>query len=202
MLVIGLPIARELTGIDIPILRSVMHAAVLVIVAGSMRAEPAVFRAGVGLVILGVLLYVLHVLYHSPALEIATLLCMFAFLLTMIIVALRQVGTGLAIDRNRIVGSVGIYLLIGVLWAIVYRLLYMIVPSSFPGLEAREANLEDFIYFSFVTLTTLGYGDILPVTGIARSLAIFETISGQLYVAILIAGLVGAYIARQIEQSD
>lgn len=202
VLVIGLPIARELTGIDIPILRSVVHAAVLVIIAGSMQADPAVFRAGVGLVALGVLLYVQHVFHRTLALEIAALLCMFVFLLLMIAIALRQVVTGLAIDRNRIIGSVGIYLLIGVLWAIVYRLLYMIAPASFPGLAASEANLEDFIYFSFVTLTTLGYGDILPVTGVARSLAIFETISGQLYVAILIAGLVGAYIARQIEQKS
>lgn len=201
VLVIGLPIAREVTGIDLPVLRSLVHASFLIIGAGSLRAEPATFRMGVTLMVLGVSLHVLHGLHEqSAALEVAALICVFAYSLLLAITALHQVSRGTAIDANRIVGSVGIYLLLGVLWAIAYRLLCIMAPDSFPDLNNHQSKLEDFIYFSFVTLTTLGYGDILPVTGIARSLAIFETVAGQLYVAILIAGLVGAYIARQIEQ--
>ena len=201
VLVIGLPIAREVTGVDLPVLRSLVHASFLIIGAGSLRAEPATFRIGATLMAIGVSLHVLHG-YHaqSAALEIAALICVFAYSLLLVITALRQVSRGIAIDANRIIGSAGIYLLIGLLWAIAYRLLYIMAPHSFTDLDHNQTKLEDFIYFSFVTLTTLGYGDILPVTGMARSLAIFETISGQLYVAILVAGLVGAYVARQIEQ--
>ena len=201
VLVIGLPIAREVTGVDLPVLRSLVHASFLIIGAGSLRAEPATFRMGAILMVLGGLLHILHGFHEqSAALEIAALICVFAYSLLLAITALRHVSRGMAIDANRIIGSVGIYLLIGVLWAIAYRLLYIMAPHSFPDLDTNQTELQDFIYFSFVTLTTLGYGDILPVTGVARSLAIFETISGQLYVAILVAGLVGAYVARQIEQ--
>jgi len=202
LLVIGMPIARDLTGIDVPVLRAVLHAFVLVIGTGSMRADPVVFRAGVALVALGVLLHLLHLPYRVPALEIGAMFCVFAYLLVMIAIALQQVVTVRAINRNRIIGSVCIYLLLGVLWGILYRLLFLIAPASFRGLHGSEADLEEFTYFSFVTLTTLGYGDIVPVTGIARSLAILESMAGQLYIAILVAGLVGAYIAQRVEQSN
>ena len=202
LLVIGMPIARDLTGIDAPVLQAVLQAFVLVIGTGSMRADPAVFRASVALVALGVLLQLLHLMYRVTVLEIGALSCVFVYLLVMIAIAMQQVVTVQAINRNRIVGSVCIYLLLGVLWAILYRLLFLIAPASFRGLDGSNADLETFTYFSFVTLTTLGYGDFVPATGTARSLAILEAMAGQLYIAILVAGLVGAYIAQQIEQRN
>ena len=100
------------------------------------------------------------------------------------------------ISANRIIGAVCVYLMLGVIWALTYSLLEAGIPGSFAGLSEQAAGSKwdpDWVYFSFVTLTTLGYGDILPVTSSARAMAYFEAIVGQFYLAVLVAGLVGAY---------
>jgi voltage-gated potassium channel len=90
-----------------------------------------------------------------------------------------------------------IYLLLGLSWALLYAFLNRIAPGSFSGMQhtALELQVWEFVYTSFVTLTTLGYGDISPMTPIARSLAYMEAIVGQFYLAVLVASLVGTYIA-------
>ncbi|WP_140310699.1 potassium channel family protein, partial [Vibrio parahaemolyticus] len=70
------------------------------------------------------------------------------------------------IDTNKLIGSVALFLLLGLMWAVAYLLLLEVDPLAFRGLEAIpwEDNFSNSAYFSFVTLTTLGYGDISPVT--------------------------------------
>ena len=85
-----------------------------------------------------------------------------------------------------------VYLLLGVVWQDFYVLLDIVVPGSFNSSLLTE---KDFLYFSFITLSTLGYGDITPVIGPARALAYTEALIGQLYLTILVARLVGLYIA-------
>ena len=96
----------------------------------------------------------------------------------------------------RIYGAIALFLLIGILWANAYVLIYLVNPAAFafaPGTQAFEPPISEMVYFSFVTLTTIGYGDITPVHPLARSLAIQEGLIGQLYPAILIARLVTQY---------
>ncbi len=95
---------------------------------------------------------------------------------------------------HRIQGATAAYLLIAFSFALAYFLLEFLVPGSFrfPG---GEANLNSeswrvFYYYSIITLTTLGYGDIIPVHPVARNLAAAEALIGQLYPAILLARLV------------
>ena len=96
---------------------------------------------------------------------------------------------------NKIVGALCIYLLIGAIWAVFYHLLEDFFPGSISGLEGHEGPALPWrlIYFSFVTATTLGYGDVLPLTLYAEALVILETVLAQFYLAVLIASLVGAY---------
>jgi voltage-gated potassium channel Kch len=100
------------------------------------------------------------------------------------------------ITRFRVGGAVAAYLLLGLTWAYVYALVEFQAPGSlrFPDSAAPDQNLPrlraDVAYFSFTTLTTLGYGDILPVSPFARSMAVLEALVGQLFVATLIARLV------------
>lgn len=104
-------------------------------------------------------------------------------------IVLYRVFVGGKVNEHRILGAVSGYLLLGVTWATLYALVDVIHPGAFsqnvPGGDRR-----DWIYFSFVTLTTTGYGDITPVHSVARTLAILEALIGQLYPAILIARLV------------
>ena len=89
----------------------------------------------------------------------------------------------------RIEGSIVVYLLIGLLFANAYELIYRVYPDvSFKGLSS--ADNKEFQYFSLVTLTTVGYGDITPAVPMSRSIANIESLLGQLYPAILIARLV------------
>lgn len=85
--------------------------------------------------------------------------------------------------------AVPIYPLLGPVWAILFSLIEIVVPSSFiPTVKVSQpVGDTDFIYYSFVTLATLGYGEILPVTAQAKSFVILEIVTGVLYLAILIA---------------
>jgi hypothetical protein len=70
----------------------------------------------------------------------------------------------------------------------------LFIPGSFSQVDSSEGNYPTFIYFGFVTLTTLGYGDITPDTILARSLSIFTALIGQLYLVIIMAILIGKYL--------
>ena len=100
-----------------------------------------------------------------------------------------HVVSGTKVTRDRLYGAVSAYLLVGMAWASGYRLLEGLHPGSF---VAAQGGL-DFIYYSFTTLTTLGYGDMSPVTARARSLAILEAITGVMYMATTLARLVSLY---------
>ena len=114
------------------------------------------------------------------------------------------------ITSDLIYGSICVYLLIGLAWAYVYSALENIFPGSFnfasnhlqanPSLNGDQIPVSLFIYYSYVTLTTLGYGDITPMTPPAQSIAILEAITGQFYLAILVARLVGIYLSNKSTQ--
>lgn len=104
------------------------------------------------------------------------------------------------ITGSVITAAVCAYFLIGLVWSLIYSILESVQPGSFQISEIEGAILSDLTYFSFVTLTTLGYGDITPSSPPARSLALLEAAMGLLYVAILIARLVGIHISQSMEK--
>ena len=103
------------------------------------------------------------------------------------------------ITRQRVQGSIVIYLLLGLIWAEAYTLAASLNSASFAGTvpQGRNALSAHLTYFSFVTLTTVGYGDILPASLVTRSLANIEGLLGTLFPAILIARLVSMEIAAR-----
>ena len=97
------------------------------------------------------------------------------------------------ITTRRIEGAIAFYLLLGFTWAQGYELVSLWHPGAFAGVvESPDSN--PWTYYSFVTLTTMGYGDIMPVHPLARALAVLEALTGQLYLAILLARLVSLEI--------
>lgn len=95
------------------------------------------------------------------------------------------------VNRDVIMAAVCGYFLLGLMWAFVYFFVETVLPGSFQYAKNSSASNANFIYFSFVTMTTVGYGDMLPLSNAARSLAILEAVMGQLYLAVTIARLVG-----------
>jgi voltage-gated potassium channel Kch len=97
------------------------------------------------------------------------------------------------ITMHRVLGAVGVYLLLGLAWSFAYHLLDVVNPEAFSisgGSSAHVLSASEFLYFSFVTLTTVGFGDITPLDPAARSVVMVEALTGQLFPAILIARLV------------
>lgn len=93
--------------------------------------------------------------------------------------------------------AVCVYLLIGLAWGSLYVLLEFIAPGSFIDTSDQiEINAPRFLFFSYITLTTVGYGTLVPATDQARSIALLEAVIGQLYLAIMVARLVGLHISK------
>jgi hypothetical protein len=108
-----------------------------------------------------------------------------------------------AVTADKIYGALCVYLLIGLTWGFMFLTLEGVQPGSFQFGQARSSGIEKdpatLVYFSFVTLSTVGYGDITPLSPPARSFAFMEAIIGQIYLAVLVARLVGLYIAYAME---
>jgi ion channel len=109
----------------------------------------------------------------------------------------REVFASGKITYHRIMGAISLYLLVGLTFVALFTFVGLIIPNSFSGLSFKDnvALASNLNYFSFVTLTTVGYGDIVPVHPIARSLCNLESIIGQLFPATLLARLVSLEVA-------
>ena len=106
------------------------------------------------------------------------------------LVVLVQTFRGGPVSMHRVQGAIAAYLLLGLVWGYAYELVAALHPGAFASAHATAGEDRSLIYFSFVTLTTVGYGDITAVHPAARSLALLEALTGQLYPAILLARLV------------
>ena len=131
----------------------------------------------------------------EPWVEVTGLVSVSLFL----VVVLWQTLRDERVTRHRIQGAIAAYLLLGVLWAYAYALVAQLHPNAFSGPVRTEDGPRAFFYFSFLTLTTVGYGDVLAVHPAARSLAMLEAVTGPLYLAILIARLVSLGVASDLE---
>jgi voltage-gated potassium channel Kch len=111
----------------------------------------------------------------------------------------RALVTEKKVTSDSIKGGICIYFLFGILWGIIYRILDFFDPSAFLFQAPAVRNL---FYFSYVTLTTVGYGDIVPASPPAQTLAFMEAVTGQIFLAVFIARLMGLHIAHVINRKD
>jgi Ion channel len=167
---------------------SLLLVVAVLIVSRSVSAVIAVLVA-IGLVLIATVLRL-----HRPS-ELDIYLDASAWLIasvTLGIVVARAVFAPGRVTFHRIVGAVQLYLDIGLMFVALFCFVALTVPDAFVGLKVKDnlALVDNLIYFSFVTLTSVGYGDVTPLHPYARSLANVEAIIGQLYPATLLARLV------------
>lgn len=124
-----------------------------------------------------------------------------------IVVHFKRVFYAQEYRKDSIFGSVCVYLLLGFFFSLIYGIIEHIHPGSYAGFYTSTINadkildlsemFQNFLYFSFVTQTTLGYGDIVPQTHLTQNIAITQAIMGQFYIAILVAGLLGKMLRNK-----
>ena len=163
----------------------------------SIKSDQQWFNSGLLLIAAVILVSVLSWLLDYSELNIAHHLLLLSFFVLSAKQAASQVLFSGRVDGNKVVGSICIFLLIGLIWAMLYLIATELIPSAFNGLSA--ATWSDLIYYSFVTLTTLGYGEITPIAPLTRFMAYIEAVIGLFYMAIVVASLVGARMAQVIE---
>lgn len=132
----------------------------------------------------------------AEILSVVVYLCFFLYCLPALTFSLfRQPKVTLDV----LFGAVCAYLLLGIIFGLVFKLLELLQPDSFQWLDAYKTSdvKPNFFYFSFVTLSTLGYGDFLPVSAPAQMLSAFEAVLGQVYLAFLFAMLLGMFLAQR-----
>jgi hypothetical protein len=155
-----------------------------------------IFKFGLALALLTVTFTAIDIFFDSIIIELCLNAAVLSFSIGSAVIAAKHVFGGTKIDRNLLFGAMCVYLLMGLIWAILYGLIFQFLPGSFYGIQGIDgkAPMDTLLYYSFVTLASLGYGDITPVAPLARTLAYLEVVSGQLYIAIMLAGLVGLFL--------
>ena len=136
----------------------------------------------------------LHPLWGLDATYVVDSLLMIGLALFVLAMVLVRVIGADQVGADTICGAIAAYLLIGVVWAVCYGVIEALVPGSFGFTEQElETVWTQLLYYSLVTLTTLGYGDITPIGAVARMWSALESVTGTLYLAVLISRLVSLY---------
>ncbi|MGZ4957815.1 MAG: ion channel [Methylomonas sp.] len=194
---LAMPFSSDLPGIERYSI-ALSFCLFMLIAVWSLAASRRVFRFGVLLVLIITGIAGMNIFAGSSrALEPVGLALVLIFCCLSCYIAARNVFVWHRVDLNSIVGAFCVYLLFGMIWALMYRLLNHYGLATFSGNVAGNERelLPDLIYFSFVTLASLGYGDISPIGGLAKTFAYLEAVVGQFYLAVMVATLVGVYSA-------
>ena len=173
------------------------------------RTRRAVVIVATG-VVLVVILQITNLSVESTAFAITRHALGLALLSYIILILLQHLFASTRVTPETICASLCVYLVLGILWSLVYVLIEKIAPGSFALSESEappasaEGSGDGFgtysavpLYYSFVTLTTLGYGDVLPVKPMAQMVVVIEAIVGPVYLAVLVARLVGMHVGQQ-----
>lgn len=189
--------------IGITVLMDIFFSAILISGVYAISRKRGVFLGAVGIAAPALVLqWSLHALKVPLLLLLAEILSALFFTYAVIII-IEYLYRAKNITADVVIGGICVYFLLGLIWAFVFSILEYVQPGSFhvpmgSGSDSHFAyyGMSHFAYYSFVTLTTLGFGDITPVSDPARSLSLLEAIVGQLYLAVLVARLVGIHISQ------
>lgn len=184
--------------------------AVLVMISGVYTVADrrrVLFWCVIGFALFSFVLQLLPYAYLNRSVLLLNNLSTMLFLIVVTGAVLYRVLRKGPVTAHRIQGAIAVYLMLGLIWAMAYSLIYISDPSSFDlgrsfegmddlmGIHTR--GMSRLIYFSFVTMTTLGYGDITPQSELADNLAILQALTGQIYLVVIMARLVSLAVTTK-----
>lgn len=177
-------------------------------VVGAMctRGGKATLRLAIGLSVIASVSRVSWYLTDHPAFLYPYLVSLPLTFLTIAAHILRGLlSSDARVTTSTICASISVYLMIGLAWAVIYMLVQLAAPGSFTlgaGGAIVGDDFERLIGFSFVTLTTLGYGNVVPTTQQADAIATLEALIGQFYMAIIVARLVAMHLTKHLSDQQ
>jgi hypothetical protein len=152
------------------------------------------------------LMSIIHTAAEDPGLDLildlANSVTYIVFLFAAVLVMLVNIFSQKKITKRTILGGISVYFLMGIFWAFCYQLAGILDPDAVLFAGDTPPQYFEYMYFSFTTLTTLGYGDVLPMTYPVRSLAMLESTLGPIFIAVFIARLVGLSISQKDKRAD
>jgi hypothetical protein len=211
------PLVQQLREVLHPAAPHLLEGIVFILVLAAVVISVTHGRAWklftVGLGLPAALLGVLHFSFASDQVTVAHHLFAAAFLAYAVGVMLHFIFASRRVTRDTLFASLCVYLLLGVAWALAYSSIDVLDPAAFyystlrpgeptPGLRIDQRGNTAVLYFSLSTLTTLGYGDIVPASPVARMLACLEAVTGNLYLTVLVARLVGLHISESVGRPE
>jgi hypothetical protein len=161
-------------------------------------------RVFIAVISIGVLAFLFNLVVFLTAKDLAdegilVLLILYAvFYFLAIAILITKISSGTTVSADTIKGGISIYYLLGLFWAVLYMILLTFDPNALTNMQSETASFDCY-YYSFTTLTTLGYGDIAPVANYAKILAIMESVAGPVYLAIFVAQIIGMKIAQKMK---
>ena len=177
----------------------------LILSIKSLKTEKTWIWAVYALVVSFVILTALGKMFDHQMNVYLTLIILLMFFIGSFSTAAKQVLLVGDIDGTKIIGSLSLSILLGLIWAVIYLLLLAMDPTAFSGIETTnwQQSFARVAYYSFVTLTTLGYGDILPTNHVAEFFVYLEAIIGVFYMAIIVSSLISLRLsALEKERKD
>lgn len=176
----------------------------LILISGIYAVSPTkrIFRVAMVIAFPALLIswsdYFLEVPFLNPASEIFGGI----FYVFMVVIIISYLFKEKQITTDVIAGAVCAYFMLGMMWASIYAILEFLRPGSFDIPQSLHGESSPFTYYSYITLTTLGYGDITPISSEARSFSLLEAITGQIYLATLVARLVSMNIMQSMKKES
>lgn len=173
------------------LLAVMVFCASLYAVLGHGRATKIAFILGVP----AITIHLINLAGYLQSIQLASLILGLTFLIFITAVFVWSIVSDPSVTTDTLAGAVSAYFLIGITFGLLYALIERLVPGSFRDTTevGRHLSQSEFVFFSFVTLTTVGYGDIVPWGAHARSVVIIEAVLGIMYPAVLISRLVGMH---------
>jgi len=172
---------------------------VLVLSSMLLIKTSARFRFIPYLLVLALIIFIL--VWNSfgghPEIEKAAYIFLFIYFSSITYYLFRDLMTSKKITGSVIIGAFAGYFLIGVIYFFIFAFLDIAYPDTSNVDMTKQEGIDDMFYFSFITLTTIGYGDFAPTSGLGQKLAILEGLIGQFYIAIIMAILVGKFLSRR-----
>jgi hypothetical protein len=178
-------------------LMGVMLTTIILVAVWSIERLSHPLFSRVGITVLLLIIVAAEFIFEHYSMALLQLITILAFTVMTIVIASKQVLLSGSVDSNKIIGAICIYMFLAIAWAMGYLLVEQIFPGSLPALEGADwrDDMHKAVYYSFVTITTLGFGDISPVQPLARYLTYLEAVTGQFYIAILVASLIGVKLS-------